>query len=205
MSTCYDERQRELPAGDGAVLRRSTLGLIEAAGQARLPREENLLVAVERFEDLFRVAPSGETKNADDAAAFVSLLLEAARQTELPIYVVVLLRAAYLGDCARFRGLPEAINTGIRFIPRMTRDEAREAIIGPARVCRAAVAPRLVERLLNDAGSDPRGLPAFQHALMRTWEAWRREGRDGVPLDFRHYEEAGGVGESLSRHAEEVF
>lgn len=189
-----------------AVLRRGTLGLMEAAGQARLPAEENLLVVVERLEDLFRVAPAaGERGTADDPAAFVNLLLEATRQTELPVYVVLVLRAGYLGDCARFRGLPEAINDGMRLIPRLTRDEAREAITGPVGVCRAQVTPRLVGRLLNDMGSDPRGLPAFQHALARTWEAWRREGREGEPVDFRHYEESGGVGVSISRHADEAF
>lgn len=188
-----------------AVLRRGTLGLAEAVEQARLPAEENLLLVVEQFEDLFRVAPAEERGTADDSAAFVNLLLEATRQAAAPVYVVVVLRAGYLGDCARFRGLPEAINEGVRLVPRMTRDEGREAITGPAGVRRARVAPRLVERLLNDAGSDPRGLPAFQHALRRSWEAWEREGREGEPLDFRHYEEAGGVGGSLSRHAEEVF
>ena len=188
-----------------AVLRRGSLGLLEAVGLARLPSEENLLLVVERFEDLFRVAPARERGAADDSAAFVNLLLESARQTTLPVYVVVVLRAGYLGDCARFRWLPEAINEGMRLVPRMTRDEAREAITGPAGVRRARVTSRLVERLLNDAGNDPRGLPAFQHAIRRTWEAWVREGREGEPLDFRHYEEAGGVGGSLSRHAEEVF
>ena len=188
-----------------AVLRQGSLGLIEAARQARLPSEENLLIVVERFEDLFRVAPTEQAKNADDASAFVTLLLEAARQTELPLYVVLVLRAGYMGDCARFRGLPEAINDGMRLVPRMTRDEARLAITGPVRVSRAGVTPRLVERLLNDAGTDPRGLPAFQHALRRAWEAWRREGAHKEPIDLRHYEEAGGVGASLSRHADEAF
>ncbi len=188
-----------------ALLRHSTLGLVEAARQSRLTAEDNLLVLVERFEDLFRIRPAGEARTADDAAAFVSLLLEAARQTELPLHVVIILRARYLGDCARFRGLSEAINDGMRLIPRLTRDETREAISGPVRVCRAEITPRLVERLLNDAGSDPRGLPSLQHALMRTWEAWRHEGRDGAPVDFRHYEEAGGIGGSLSRHADEVL
>jgi AAA ATPase domain len=189
-----------------AVLRRGALGLVDAVQQARLPPGENLLIVVERFEDLFRVAPANDGGGrVDDASAFVSLLLEAARQAELPVYIVLILRAGYLGDCARFQGLPEVINDGMHLIPRLTRDEAREAITGPVRVCRAEVAPRLVERLLNDAGNDPRGLPAFQHAMMCTWEAWRSEGDDVAPVDLRHYEEAGGVGVSLSRRADEAF
>lgn len=100
-----------------AVLRHSSFGLVEASRQARRPVEENLLVVDERFEDLFRVWAAAESKNADEASAFVTLLFEAARQTELPVYVILVLRAGYMGDCARFRGLPEAINDGTHPLP----------------------------------------------------------------------------------------
>ena len=36
------------------TLRRSSLGLIEAVRQARIPRDENILVVVDQFEELFR-------------------------------------------------------------------------------------------------------------------------------------------------------
>jgi hypothetical protein len=99
---------------------------------------------VERFGDLFRLAPTMESQGrGEEAAVFVRLLLEAARQSEVPIYVIVLLRAPYFGDCAHFSGLPERINDGMYLIPRLTRDEAGEVITGPARAFGAEVAPRL--------------------------------------------------------------
>ena len=123
-----------------AVLRRGSLGLIDAVREARLPTGENLLVVVEQFEDLFRLAYTSE-----DADVFVKLLLEAARQVELPIYVIITLRAGYLGDCARFRGLTEGMADGPHLVPRLSRDETREALIGPAQLCGAEVSPWLVQ------------------------------------------------------------
>lgn len=93
------------------TLRRGALGLTEVVRQAKLPPEDNVLLVIDQFEEIFRfvqtIAP-GSTE--DDAAAFVKLFLEAIRQQQLPIYVFLTMRSDYLGDCSRFRDLPEAIN-----------------------------------------------------------------------------------------------
>ena len=64
--------------------------------------------------------PPRQPDRDEDAAAFVKLLLEASQQRELPIYVVLTMRSDYIGDCARYRGLPEAVTNGLYLIPRMT-------------------------------------------------------------------------------------
>src|SRR3990172_8030127 len=70
-----------------ATLRRGTLGLVDAVRHARIPPDENLLVVVDQFEDLFRFRRSRHIENSkDEAMAFVKLLLEAMRQDEIPIY-----------------------------------------------------------------------------------------------------------------------
>jgi hypothetical protein len=86
-----------------ATLRRGNLGLIEAIHQANLPANENLLVLVDQFEELFRVeAGAGGQDGENEKAAFVKLLLEAKSQQGLPIYIVLTMRSDYLGDCAQF-------------------------------------------------------------------------------------------------------
>jgi energy-coupling factor transporter ATP-binding protein EcfA2 len=188
------------------TLRRSALGLINVLRQARLPSQENLLVVVDQFEELFRFKQSVQGQHSeDDSAAFVKLLLEAARQNELPSYVVITMRSDFLGDCAQFRDLPEAGNEGLYLIPRMTRDQRREAITGPVAVGGTQISPRLVNRLLNEVGDNPDQLPTLQHALMRTWDYWSQHHEAGEPLDFRHYEAIGGMAEALSRHADEAY
>ena len=189
-----------------ATLRRSALGLVEATRQARMPANENLLVVVDQFEEIFRFRRMSRREGPEDeAAAFIKLLLEAKRQSDVPVYIVITMRSDFLGDCAQFRDLPEAINDGQYLIPRMTRDQRREAITGPVAVGGGEISGRLVNRLLNDVGDDPDHLPILQHALMRTWELWAHDRRNGEPIDLRHYEGVGTMNDALSRHADEAF
>ena len=190
-----------------AVLRRSGLGLVDACRQARLAPRENLLVVVDQFEELFRFGgdATADAPGFDDNAAFVNLLLEAVRQTELPIHVVLTMRSDFLGDCARFRDLPEMLNDAQYLIPRLTRDMRRATIEGPIAVSGAMITPRLTQRLLNDAGEDPDVLPIMQHALMRTWDAWHVDGTPDAPIDLVHYERIGGMAEALSLHADQAL
>jgi len=189
-----------------ATLRRGTLGLVDAVRQARIPRHENLLVVVDQFEDLFRFRRSRQVENSkNEAIAFVKLLLEAIRQEDVSIYIVLTMRSDFIGDCMQFQGLPEAVNAGQYLIPRMTRDELRSVITGPVAVGGGEIAPRLVMRLLNDLGDDQDQLPVLQHALMRTWNYWERHRQPGEPIDISHYEAVGTLREALSQHAEEAY
>jgi hypothetical protein len=164
------------------------------------------VVVVDQFEELFRFAnASGKPRQEDDAAAFVKLLLEAKEQSDLPVYVVLTMRSDFIGDCARYRDLPEAVTTGLYLIPRMTREQRRAAIVEPVRVGGGSIAPRLVNRLLNDVGDNPDQLPILQHALMRTWDYWRAHPADGRPIDLDDYRAIGGMAEALSLHADEAY
>ena len=141
----------------------------------------------------------------DEAPAFVKLLLEAARQTDVPVYVVITMRSDFLGDCVRFRDLPEAISERQYLIPRLTRDELQAVITGPIGVRGGRIAPSLVQRLLNDIGDDMDQLPVLQHALMRAWDHWERSDPDARPIELSDLEAIGGMAEALSRHADEAF
>lgn len=187
------------------TLRDSSLGLMQAIRQSDLVDDAdapNVLVVVDQFEEIFRFAETTGT-HADEGAAFVALLLEAARQSELPIFVTLTMRSDYLGDCARFSGLSEAVNAGEYLIPQLSREQLRRAIEGPARVAGGEISQRLVQLLLNDvAGQDQ--LPVLQHALMRTWQAATATTPSGV-ADLEHYLSVGAMTEALSLHADEIY
>ena len=118
-----------------ASLRRSTRGLVEAVRLARLRPHDNVIVVVDQFEELFRFRRSRQVENSrDEAIAFVKLLLEAARQGDLPIYIVLTMRSDFIGDCMEYPGLAEAVNDGQYLVPRMGRDALRSAITGPVAV-----------------------------------------------------------------------
>lgn len=189
-----------------ATLHRSAQGLAEVVRQARMPEDDNLLVVVDQFEELFRFKHSVQIeRSGDHAQAFVKLLLEASRDEDVPVYVVLTMRSDFIGNCTEFPGLAEATNQGQYLVPRMTREERRQAVVGPVAVGGAEIAPRLVTRLLNDVGDAPDQLPILQHALMRTWDHWERHHGPGEPLDLRHYEAVGTLDEALSQHAEEAY
>jgi peptidoglycan hydrolase-like protein with peptidoglycan-binding domain/energy-coupling factor transporter ATP-binding protein EcfA2 len=208
-----------------ASLQRGSRGLVDAVRQAMMAGNQNLLVLVDQFEEIFRFAGVSDTKEyRDEAAAFVKLLLEAAKQRDIPIYVVLTMRSDYLGDCSQFWGLPEAINESQYLIPRLTRDQLKEAIIGPISVAHGDITPRLVARLLNDVGDDQDQLPVLQHLLMRMWDEWKEKtltldvvegaGKITVPhrkihdsdaLDLCCYEAVGGMANALARHADEAL
>ena len=194
-----------------STLRMGKLGLVDAFEQAHLDRRQNLLVVVDQFEELFRYQELATAARADhparaseDTTAFVNLLLEVCAHPELPIYVVLTMRSDFLGECAQFFGLPEAINRGQYLVPRMTREERRSAIAGPTAVGGAEIDPVLLTRLVNDVGDNPDQLSILQHALNRTWDQWRKTGGQG-PLTLRHYDTIGTMAHALNQHADEAF
>jgi tetratricopeptide (TPR) repeat protein len=188
-----------------ATLRRGTLGLVDAVRDARIPKDDNVLILVDQFEELFRFRRSGQIENSrDEAVAFVKLLLEASSQQHVPIYVVLTMRSDFIGDCMDYPKLPEALNESQYLVPRMTRDELRSAITGPIAVAGAEIAPRLVLRLLNDIGDNQDDLPLLQHALMRTWDHWALR-RQQAPIDLDSYQAVGTLKNALSMHAEEAY
>jgi hypothetical protein len=209
------ETDREIAAGLlGATLRRGPLGVVEALQDTPLPDGTNLLLLVDQFEEIFRFERAG---GHDEADAFVSLLLATAKQRELPIYVVLTMRSDFFGDCAIFEGLPEALNQSQYLTPRLTREQRQSAIVGPAKVFGGDVAPDLVNRLLNEMGTDPDQLPLMQHLLMRMW-TWRSDPMEigepiedgealsgGRELTLADYDAVGGLAHALSRHADEAF
>ena len=190
-----------------STLRRSDKGVVDAFQQAHLPDYENLLIVADQFEELFRFSNLEKKagQNLRDSSTFVNLLLAAAKETSVNVYVVLTMRSDFLGNCTEFRGLPEAINDGQYLIPRMNREERRSAITGPIAVGGATVSTRLVTKLLNDVGDNPDQLPILQHALMRTWDYWSKHRHGEEELDLPHYNAIGTMSRALSQHAEEAF
>lgn len=184
-----------------ATLRRGPLGLVEAVREADLPAGSRLLVLVDQFEEIFRLDTQG-AGSCDEARALIKLLLGAALQRDLPIYVALTMRSEFLGDCAAFTGLPEAINEGLYLLPQMGRDPLRDAIVQPLALYKASTTPQLRDILLNEAGDAPDRLPVLQHAMMRMWDA---AGRRPRMFDLRDYKAIGRLDGALSQHIEEVF
>ncbi|MCX7087073.1 MAG: hypothetical protein NTV00_03355, partial [Methylococcales bacterium] len=99
---------------DNDVLKRGSFSLHELLAINPLPNQSKLLLVCDQFEEVFRYAQQNSTS---EAAAFVALLLASAKPYLLPngelfndIYIVITMRSDFLGQCALFTGLAEAIN-----------------------------------------------------------------------------------------------
>ncbi len=79
----YDREQEHARENLLATVSRSHFGL-EAVKQADLGKGTNFLLVVDQFEEIFRFHEAGQTQQ-EAANEFVSLLLEAAAQKEVPI------------------------------------------------------------------------------------------------------------------------
>jgi WD40 repeat protein len=209
------------------TLRLGNLGLIELA-EIRLAENSKLLVVVDQFEELFRYRSDPKINEAvDESAGFVKLLIESAKCLRVQIYILLTMRSDYIGDCAQFRDLPEMVNLGLYLVPRMTRNQLKQAIYEPIHRTGAKISNRLVNQLLNDISNQSEGntdqLPILQHALMRTWNFWEEtqpsyywsyqrqqlirhpEWKNWEPIDLAAYEKTGGMESALSKHANEIY
>lgn len=200
----------------GYHLRASSHGVARAIGEvADIEPGRPIVLLIDQFEELFRFAASGaspaisaqdDARQRDEAANFVQLLLEASRSPVAEIHVVITMRSDFIGDCARFQGLPEAVSATQFLVPSMTRDQREEVIRGPLRRAEATIEPALVEELLNDSGAEMDQLPVLQHCLLRLWERAGKRQHDGPRhLTPQDYIDIGSMNGALSQHADEIL
>jgi tetratricopeptide (TPR) repeat protein len=212
------------PAGDGQIsemrearigylLRASSHGVSKAiAEMPEIGPTRPVVLLIDQFEELFRFVASGgsvteDARQRDEAVNFVQLLLEASRSPTAEIHVVITMRSDFIGDCARFQGLPEAVSATQFLVPSMTRDQREEVIRGPVAKAGATIEAALVEELLNDSGVEMDQLPVLQHCLLRLWErAGQRSGKGRLrTLTPQDYHDIGSMAGALSQHAEEIL
>ncbi|MBN1789685.1 MAG: hypothetical protein JW830_04250 [Bacteroidales bacterium] len=188
------------------ILRRSSFGLVNAVKQIKLSQGENILLILDQFEELFRFKESRKDITVvNETEAYIKLLVNAIKQKDQPIYVVLTMRSDFIGECSQFQELTKLINKSNFLIPQMTRDDFKEAITGPLAVGGADIDPQLLQHLLNAIEDKTDQLPVLQHVMMRTWEFWTRNNEPGTPLRTRDYEVAGKIENALSMHANEAY
>gem|GEM_PF-7041963 len=181
------------------ALATSSFGLSKAVAEIPGLSKRKLLLVVDQFEELFRYEGS-----RDDAIDFVQTLLEATRSYSSTIHVLITMRSDFIGDCAQFQRLPEAVSRSQFLVPALDREQREEVILKPIALGEAEIEPFLVERLLNDGGAEMDQLPVLQHSLLRLWECAGVV--DGTRrLSEKEYDAIGGIAHALSQHADEIM
>jgi len=197
-------------------LRQSSFSFENALAEAGGLNGRLLLLVVDQFEELFRFGLAGlghrragieEARQRDEATQFVQILLDADRRRVENVHVLITMRSDFIGDCAYFHGLSEAVSATQYLVPNLTRGQLEEAIRKPIEKAGGTIEPELIERLINDCGDEFDQLPVLQHCLMRLWDRAGASATEqgGRRLTRQTYEDIGRMTEALSRHADEIL
>jgi len=187
-----------------ALLTKDSNGLVDSIKSKYQQYPRNYLIFIDQFEEIFRFKDI-DTHSHEETLAFIKLIANAVYQAEVPIYVALTMRSDFVGDCSQYPYLTKLVNDSQFLIPQMTRNEKREAIMGPVKVMNGNIDEALTQKILNDIGDSTDQLPIMQHALMRTWDYWQRttSGKDAISIT--DYEAIGGMSQALSIHANEAY
>ena len=155
------------------------------------------LFVVDQFEEIFT-----QCENPDVRLRFFELLLALTQQQShsLSISVLIALRADFMAQALAAGPLTNAFQDATIILGAMNRNELRRAIERPALRQGVTFEPGLVDRLLDDVGSEPGNLPLLQFALTLLWQ----EQQDGW-LTHQAYDDLERVVGALTHYAGGIY
>lgn len=153
-----------------------------------------LLIVVDQFEESAADRP-GEARELFELLIDLGDTARRQRDGSPALVVVVTLRSGALDELVTDR-TTEFVAGGVVFVPPMTRAQLARAI-HPVGV---TFESGLVERILDDAGTEPGTLPLLEFALARLWDK-----RSAGTLTHSAYDELGGVAGALAGYAEQLY
>ena len=165
-------------------------------------------LVVDQFEELFTWPVALKKKKSGknpDAVHFISHLMRLVDAAEPQIFLMLSIRADFLDYCSSFRELTEHLNKSRYLLPKMSRNDLKEAILEPFRVAGASVESGLEEYLLSDMEEVEPYLPMLQHALKQTWNHWKSRGNTNLSVSLEDYQSTGAVRNGLGRDLENLY
>jgi WD40 repeat protein len=159
------------------------------------PPGTRLLVVADQFEEVFT-----QCAQEDDRRGLIANLVEVATVADGPVVVVLSIRADFLGKCAAYRALADALSGRQKLVGAMSEEELCSAIEEPALLAGGEFDPGLVDQLLRDVGKDPGMLPLLEFALDRLWR--HKTGRRITAEDYRAIGKLRGA---LNQHADAIL
>ena len=103
------------------TLRKNSLGLISLFNEVKEKKSKsiNLLILINRFDDLFELIPDDNNLKID-RLNFVNLLLTASIWEESSIYLAISISPNFISECFKYGGLGKAIQKGSYFFKALS-------------------------------------------------------------------------------------
>ncbi|PWB67917.1 MAG: hypothetical protein C3F15_17310, partial [Holophagae bacterium] len=154
-------------------------------------RHEHALVIVDQFEELFTL------NRSDEQARFASVLGGLALRAD--VHVLLAMRDDFLSPCNGHEAL-RPIFSELTLLDPPAGANLRRALTQPALACGYRFEDdALIEEMLGEVEGERGALPMLAFAAARLWE---KRGREAGLLTRQAYQDIGGVGGALARHAE---
>ena len=202
----FDENQRIHEQICQSILQRGRYGLLELISQFQMVGDHNYLFIIDQFEDLFKLRyQTNEIEFYEEALQYVNLFIEALNSAKYRVHLVISIRSDFTDDCVIFPALADFINKSNVLIPKMSREQVRDIVLGPLRALNIKVEDSAIVQILNDSATIDDMLPRLQHAMHRSWESWASLNNWEKSITIKEYEAGGGIRNSVSNHANSLY
>ncbi len=173
-------------------MRGDDLDLLRAALRVLPGEEDQLVLVIDQFEELFLLVEREEEK-----ARFARNLIEGVEDPHSPLRVVVTLRADFFDRPLDYPGLAELVTDGQVNVFPIDAPGLEEAVVRPAARVGVHVEPELIAEIVSDIASEPGALPLFEFVLTELFDR-----RSTDTLTLAGYRQLRGLRGALSRRAE---
>jgi tetratricopeptide (TPR) repeat protein len=157
---------------------------------------QQLIVIADQFEELYTSCEDPTERQAFLDVLIPPVIAQAASPT---LRIVLTMRADFYPHAIEHLAFSQALERPMN-LRSLTVDQLRLVIEEPARRHGVTFADDLVERILEDVGQGPGGLPLLEFALTQLWEQ-QQESR----LDHPGYAAIRRVRGALTKYAEDVY
>lgn len=175
----------------------------DALSQITREVDDNILLNIDQFEDLFRFGSSGLSE--DDKIKFIEFLINTIKKNTQGVYIILSMRSEYMGECSHHWELARLINNSNYLVPEPGMENWRKIIEEPVKLAGASIDPELTEVLLSDIRYRNDQFPVLQHTLMRIWEHWLRSDDSEKPISITDYNSIGTVKNAIDFYGNEIY
>ncbi|MGC1392570.1 MAG: WD40 repeat domain-containing protein [Bacteroidales bacterium] len=181
-------------------------GFSDIVRKYMIRQDENILLVIDQFEEIFRYISSGKSDVSDTTViTFIEFLVNSLIKPDLNIFIIVSIRSEFLRECSHYKGLTSLVNNSNYLVADMETENLREVIEKPVNYAGAKIDPKLVETVLNDLKDRTYKLPVLEHALMRTWDHWQELDEPQRPISKADYDSIGTMNNAVSLHADKIY
>ncbi len=158
--------------------------------------EKLIVVFLDQFEEFF-------LRFGDESrASFVAELARCHQSGAVDTRFILSIREDFFVRLHEFEGQLSSIFDSRYRLERLSRENAREAVVEPVKLFDVTYEERLVERLLDDLYEEGVGPPQLQIVCDRLY---REFGQAGWPIALADYEKLGGAKEILAGYLDSVL